>query len=73
MPRTKGIQQISADDLGKRLEAIVKAIHTIRKLKKSQGIIECPICKGILSYSYVNSDGKTSGNCQTEGCINWKQ
>lgn len=73
MPRTKGVLQISAEDLGKRLEAIVKAIHIIRKLKRSQGIMECPICKGNLSYSCNDSNKKTQGKCQTEGCINWKQ
>lgn len=51
------------------------AIRACREDAKGQrgiiGKIECPKCKGVLSYSVAKSNGHLWGACETENCLQW--
>ena len=39
--------------------------------KGATGVIECPACKGELSYSISGYNGHVWGKCKTDKCLSW--
>ena len=37
------------------------------------GSVECPTCKGRLSWRRDNHNGHLHGQCETDGCLQWMQ
>lgn len=40
---------------------------------KPAGSIECPKCKGKLSYTVSSFNGHVWANCETAGCLQWME
>lgn len=55
-------------ELDKLEKASVKVISNIRKLDKSYGLIDCPLCNGTIQFS-VRSNGHVHAHCLNEGCL----
>ncbi len=50
--------------------AIVKRIS---ETNESSGTIECPICKGSLSYSRAKCNGHIHARCDGKDCVAWME
>jgi phage FluMu protein Com len=51
----------------------LEAIEMIRKSGEKNGKIECPKCKGILSFTISSYNGHIWGKCEMGGCLSWMQ
>lgn len=64
------------DQLSKTLTAIKVAGEWRVRPKPSvdrYGTVECPICKGKLHLSQSSCNGHVHGQCETEGCVSWRE
>jgi hypothetical protein len=58
------------------LKNLEKTISLIKKKHKELGAdsiqtMECPVCKGVLSYHISSHNGHTKGRCKGEDCLQW--
>lgn len=37
------------------------------------GAIECPKCRGLLTFNVRASDGRSNGRCASAGCVTWNE
>ena len=45
----------------------------VKKTGEYHGKIQCPSCGGVLCYSKCKSNGHIRGECETEGCLQWRE
>lgn len=54
------------------LPLTIQALIMAKETKLSMGSIECPKCKGVLSFRKAKND-HTAGKCNTENCLSWRE
>jgi len=56
------------------LAAAARAHHDQARTGENKGAVECPRCKGRVTWVRAPSNGHISGACQTKGCkVVWIQ
>ena len=61
------------DALRRAALAAAAGRHHAKMTGETNGEIECPNCKGRLSYSIARSNGHMHGRCETAGCAAWME
>lgn len=81
-PYTEAEADAQIEDHKKRMENIMLARAAIvtaigKPWKKgepgSSGTVECPVCKGKLSYSRAGYNGHIHARCETKDCVSWME
>jgi hypothetical protein len=55
------------------LGTIIEKEGTQKPKERISASIECPACKGRLSYVISPYNGHIWGQCNTSGCLSWRQ
>lgn len=52
---------------------IRSAFAAIAAQPGDSGAVECPVCKGQLTWARDSFNGHLHGQCETDGCLRWMQ
>ena len=59
--------------LGREAEPMQRVFAAINAESGDSGTIECPVCKGRLTWARDRYNGHLHGQCETDGCLRWMQ
>lgn len=65
------IQRRNDNDSDQHVINTLLAYRLIKEQNKDRGYIECPSCKGRLSFSKAKSNGHIAAKCETKNCISF--